>query len=66
MADRFAYVYSVLDAVKGNADLITIMSLFYREIDIYMFYEASKGDIDFDGIYNDFCEFADEYLPDYE
>lgn len=66
VADRFAYVYSVLDAVKGNADLITIMSLFYREIDIYMFYGAAMGDIDFDGIYNDFCEFADAYLPDYE
>lgn len=66
VADRFAYVYSVLDAVKGNADLITIMSLFYREIDISLFYGAAIGDVDFDGIYNDFCEFADEYLPDYE
>lgn len=64
VAQRFNYIYSVLEAVRGNAQLVELMSMTFRNIEIALLYN-DENNIDFSAVYDDFCEFADNYLnPD--
>lgn len=62
---RFDYINSVLNAVKGKTELVDILAATYLNIEIKLNYPKDQS-VDFNAIYNDFCDFADEFLPDYE
>lgn len=65
VSQRFAYIRSVIEAVRGNVELTHILSLTFLNVDIQLNYKEIDN-LNFAELYNDFADFADEYLDDWE